>query len=204
MLDWSSITEQQPMLRAIPNSLRQQATLRHAAAGTTLYHRGQPPEAILCVLDGELCLVRHTASGGETVLQRSRAGFIAEASMNAEVYHCDVVAVEESRVLRFPLPAFRRALEADPLFNHAWIAQLAQELRRVRTQCERLSLHSAAERILHYLDTEGDEGAVTLTQSRKAWARELGLSHEALYRTLRTLREKGVLAIDGAYVARCR
>jgi CRP-like cAMP-binding protein len=69
-----------------------------------------------------------------------------------------------------------------------------------RASGERLSLNSAAERILHYLETQGDNGVVTLTMSRKAWATELGLSHEALYRTLRRLQDDGVVWIDGLYI----
>jgi DNA-binding GntR family transcriptional regulator len=37
---------------------------------------------------------------------------------------------------------------------------------------------------------------VTLTESRKAWAAELGLTHEALYRALRRLQADGTLDIN--------
>jgi CRP-like cAMP-binding protein len=115
-----------------------------------------------------------------------------------------VVAAEDGRLLQFPFPAFRAALDADPAFNRAWIGLLTREVRRLRAQCERLSLNGAAERVQHYLETEAIDGVVTLTQSRKVWARELGLSHEALYRTLRQLREDGTLAIDGERLERLR
>jgi CRP-like cAMP-binding protein len=39
-----------------------------------------------------------------------------------------------------------------------------------------------------------------LTQTRKAWAAELGLTHEALYRTLRRLAEQGAIAVDGTRI----
>lgn len=196
-IDWEAAIEQQPALQVIPGMLREAAVLHVYAAGSTLFHRGDRPRAVLCVLDGEIRLVRHSPGGAEIILQRSRAGFIAEASMEAQAYHCDVVAAESGRLLLFPLTAFRAALVRDPLFNQAWIGHQARELRRLRARCERLSLNSAAERILHYLEAEGNEGVITLTQSRKAWASELGLSHEVVYRTLRQLREDGVLEIEG-------
>ena len=55
---------------------------------------------------------------------------------------------------------------------------------------------SAADRVVHYIESEGAGGQVTLGQSRKAWALELGISHEALYRVLRRLQDEGVLVID--------
>jgi len=65
-----------------------------------------------------------------------------------------------------------------------------------RARCERLGLKSAAQRIVHYIESEGADGIVTLSKSRKAWATERGLTHEALYRTLRRLQADGTLDID--------
>ena len=83
----------------------------------------------------------------------------------------------------------------------SWLQRLTREVRTLRAQSERLRLNSAAERILHYIEAEGSDGAVTLHQTRRAWAGELGLSHEVLYRTLRRLREEGVLTLDGNRIA---
>lgn len=131
--------------------------------------------------------MRRSRAGGEVILQRTRRGFFAEASLESGAYHCDAVAVQPSEVLRIPLNATRKALDDDPAFRRAWVAHLSRELRRSRAQGERLALKSARERILHYLETEGTDGRVTLTMSRKAWAAELGLTHETLYRTLARL-----------------
>ena len=49
-------------------------------------------------------------------------------------------------------------------FRAAWLLQLSQELRKLRAQCERLSLHRAADRIAHYIHAEGVDGCVTLQQ----------------------------------------
>ncbi|MDZ7802727.1 hypothetical protein [Thiohalophilus sp.] len=47
------------------------------------------------------------------------------------------------------------------------------------------------------MESEGVDGVVILEQSRKAWAAELGLSHEALYRTLRRMQDSGMLWQEG-------
>jgi hypothetical protein len=73
--------------------------------------------------------------------------------------------------------------------------RLAREVRTLRSQCERLALNSAAERIEHYIETEGRNGRLELTRTRKAWAAELGLTHEALYRALSMLERSERLSL---------
>ncbi len=202
VIDWQAILRAQPMLRVIPPALQAVGELRPFKARQTLYRRGERPTWMLCVLAGEIRLVRPTSQGAEIILQRVSRGFVAEASMEANAYHCDVVAAVDGQLLSFPITEFRAALEHDPAFRRAWMGRLAQEVRKLRAQCERLSLNSAAERILHYLEAEGVDGGVILSQPRKAWAAELGLTHEVLYRTLRRLRDDGTITIDGNRIAR--
>lgn len=186
-----------PELASAPGALRQAADTVALAPRECLFRIGETPSAMYWVLEGELRLRRLSPEGDEILLQRARRGFFAEASLEASRYHCDAVATEASRVLRFPLALFRRSLEQDAAFRGAWMNHLAREVRRLRAQCERMALKSAAARVLHYLDSEGSGGVLVLTQSRKAWAAELGLSHEALYRTLARLQQEGRLCAEG-------
>jgi hypothetical protein len=64
-----------------------------------------------------------------------------------------------------------------------------------------LSLHSARDRIIHYIEADGRNGSVQLTHSKKDWAAELGLTHEALYRTLSRMERVGDLRIEGQIVS---
>ena len=195
-MDWEALIESQPALAVIPPKLRGLAERRKIETGETLFRLGDPLRGVFCVVAGEIRLVRRARNGMEIVLQRSRGGFFAEASFDTKVYHCDAVVAEPGAVLRFPAQAFRAALATDAMFRSAWMVHLAREILKLRAQCERLSLKSAAQRIVHYIESEGADGIVTLTESRKAWAAELGLTHEALYRTLRRLQAGGALDID--------
>lgn len=196
--DWIALAAAHPELAHMPPALREAARLKACFAGETVFRQGERPKAMLYVLDGEVRLLRRSREGAEVVLQRSRGGFFAEASLESKAYHCDAIAVAAGRLLCFPVKAFREALEGDAAFRNAWMAQLAREVRKLRARCERLSLHSAAERILHAIESEGTAGTLTLAQSRKAWAAELGLTHEALYRALARLQAEGMLSLDGA------
>jgi CRP-like cAMP-binding protein len=183
----------------LPPQLRVKGRLMRMAEGERLFDIGSRPRAMYLVLAGEVHLLRHTRAGGRVVLQRSRAGFVAEASLDQAAYHCDAVAMAPSDVFAIPLGAFRSALD-NAAFRQLWIALLARELRRLRAQNERSNLRSAEERIVHYVECEGESGGISLSGTRKEWAAELGLSHEALYRALARMTAKGLITADGARI----
>jgi hypothetical protein len=49
----------------------------------------------------------------------------------------------------------RALLATDPEFARQWVALLARQLHSARARLEQVALKSAAERVLHYLRTEG-------------------------------------------------
>jgi CRP/FNR family transcriptional regulator, dissimilatory nitrate respiration regulator len=189
--------EGESALGLVPLRLRQMAEVVQLNAGQVLRRLGDRVDSAFAVVHGEMRLIRLARNGREVILQRSRAGFFAEASLNAGSYHCDLVAAEYTEVLRFPVRLFRDALAKDTTFRNAWMTHLASEVRRARAQCERLTLSGAADRVLHYIESEGVAGVITLSETRKAWAIELGLTHECLYRTLRQMQARGVLRVRG-------
>jgi CRP/FNR family transcriptional regulator, dissimilatory nitrate respiration regulator len=167
---------------------------------SAVFGRGDRPQSMFFVLSGEVRLLRRSKTGSEIVLQRTRRGFLAEASLDQLTYHCDAVAAEPSRLLAIPRKAFTQALAVND-FRDRWIAHLARELRKVRAHTERLSLKTARERIVHFIETEGEAGVVDLNQSKKEWAAELGLTHEALYRTLAQMAKRGELEVENCRVS---
>jgi CRP-like cAMP-binding protein len=193
-LDWKSLSLASPLLATLPEPVRRLTRLTEVPRHATVFHRGDRPQAMFFVLSGEVRLVRSSSSGGEIILQRTRRGFLAEASLDQRVYHCDAVAACASSLLAIQRKAFSTALAAGD-FRDKWIAHLARELRKVRAQTERLSLKTARERVVHFIEIEGESGTVELHQSRKDWAAELGLTHEALYRTLAQMEKRGELVV---------
>lgn len=196
-LDWPSLIALEPSAGLIPSALGVVAKQVNAETGTTLFRIGDPVRHVYLVIQGEARLIRLGRHGEAIILQRSRGGFIAEASLDSRTYHCDAITAEPSTLLLFPVTAFRKALEDDPAFRRGWQSLLAKEVRKLRAQCERLSLNSAVDRISHYIESEGANGVVNLTQTKKAWADELGLSHEALYRALRRMQDDNLLSVEG-------
>lgn len=203
VLDWPAMAAILPMLGALPVRCRGGVVLRHANKGDVIFRRGDRPRSMYAVLAGEVRLVRASPDGGEIILQRARRGLLAEASLDQPRYHCDAVAVEPTEFVAIPRVDFKAALD-DDAFRSKWTTQLLHELRRVRAQAERLSLRTARERIVHYIEAEGEDGCIVLSQSKKDWAAELGLTHEALYRTLADMQREGQLSVDGAVLSLLR
>jgi CRP-like cAMP-binding protein len=187
------------VLRALPSTLLQQCNLLEATSGEILARLGSVPKWVMFVVSGEVRLLRYLPNGSEAVLQRAHHGLIAEASIESARYHCHVVAARASRLLRIPLQPFRDELRNNEVLRREWIERLTREVMRLRAQSERLNLNSAADRIVHYIEIEGSHQKITLYGTKKMWAAELGLSHEALYRTLRHMIDTGVLIqVDAA------
>jgi CRP-like cAMP-binding protein len=204
-LDWEVVQRKLPFLAALPAAARASVRLVNLDAGELLFRAGATPAAMFCVLSGEVRLVRLSRTGSEVVLQRARKGILAEASLDQVAYHCDAIATVQATVLRLSRPVVRQALREEG-FAAAWRAELSRELRRLRAQCERLSLNTARERIMHYIETEGENGMLMLSQTKKQWAAELGLTHEALYRSLAQMEKFGLVRINagGIRLARVR
>lgn len=197
---WRDLVSSQRLFAALPHPFRGDVTLRRLEKGVVVFRRGDRPRMMFAVLSGEARLVRMSPTGNEVILQRARRGLIAEASLDQPRYHCDAITVIPTRLACISRSRFREAL-ADDAFRSSWTTHLLQELRRVRAQSERLSLHTARYRIIHYIEVEGTEGRVVLSQSKKDWAAELGLTHEALYRALSSMLLSGELHIDGRSIA---
>lgn len=158
-----------------------------------VFRKGDPVRAVFLVLDGEVRLSRFAHDGSEIALHRAgRGDFFAEAALNTPRW----IASRSSTLLAFSAVKVRALIAKDREFARQWVALLARQLHASRARSERLALKSAAERVLHYLHSEGKgpRCEVMLAGSVKDLARELGLTHESLYRTLARLEQDGVIA----------
>lgn len=167
-----------------------------------LFKTGDKPEWMFYVVSGEVTLERTGLQGEPVVLQRTRRGFVSEASLKVARYHCDALAIIDTTVLKIPIRGLSAELNHDPAFASRWIGMLNSEVRRLRLHCERLSMKSVKDKVLHLINTEGQHGTYSATTGLKSLGGELGVTHESLYRTLAAMekaklicRSDGVLAL---------
>ncbi|MDO8457311.1 MAG: Crp/Fnr family transcriptional regulator [Burkholderiaceae bacterium] len=182
-----------PLQELLPSHLQSLCINLPGTKGERVFAQGQRPEHMLYVASGEVVLQRLGAHGDNLVLQRVRQGWLAEASLQSSSYHCDAFVTASGNLVGIPVIAIQQALLTDPVFAMRWVGMLNRELKRLRAQCERLSLKSVKDRLLHLLETEGEQGCLPLGTGLKSIASELGVSHEALYRTVAELEKQGVL-----------
>lgn len=159
--------------------------------GTCLFKAGDKPERMFFVVSGEVVLERPGLQGSPVILQRTRRGFVSEASLKSAKYHCHGQVVANARIVQIPIRKVRDAMDSDPAFAGRWIGMLNKEVKRLRLQCERLSLTKVQDRLVHLLETEADEGRFPIGSGIKSLAAELGVTHEALYRCIYAMEKTG-------------
>ena len=155
---------------------------------------GKMPEWMFYVVSGEVTLERTGQHGESVVLQRTRQGFVSEASLRVARYHCDAVAITDTQVIKVPVRALALELDRDPAFAGRWISMLNAEVRRLRLHLERLSMKSIRDRLIHLIETEGQNGKYPVPSGLKTLAGELGVTHEALYRAIAALESEHLLS----------
>jgi CRP/FNR family transcriptional regulator, dissimilatory nitrate respiration regulator len=170
------------------------ANSRTLAPGEALFRDGDEARAIFQVERGRIRLGRH----GVTLHLAQAGSLFAEAALFASHYHCDAVAETVSRVRVFPKAAVLLYLRAHPDLNLAFSAALAREVQTLRGGQEVMRLPGARDRVVAWLTQLGAvDGTITLDQPLSAAAHDIGLTHEALYRSLAALVKEGRLDRPG-------
>ncbi len=185
-----------PFLDWLPPDVTRRSTIRELAAGESLFRQGDRSFAIFEVEDGRLRLIRHTIDSREVVLHTARRGeLFAEASLFSNAYQCDAVAAVRSRVRGYPKRELLAAMRKSPDIAERFMEVLARQIHGLRTRLEERNIRSARARVLHRLTLAvgADGRTVMLDGKLKDLAADLGLTHEAFYRTLTALEKEGAV-----------
>ena len=164
------------------------------AAGEVITRAGDKVAAIYAVETGRIALSRH----GSTVHVAEPGTLFGESCLFAETNPVDAVALEPAVVLIYAQAQVLLHLRAHPDLNLAFSAYLARRLNAARARIELGKLRGAQDRVMAFLTQAGAaEGWITLGQPLSHIAVDIGLTHEAFYRTLRKLVDAGVLERQG-------
>lgn len=169
-------------------------TRRTLAAGEVLFRVGDPAAAMFHVEQGVIRQSRagvplHTVEAG---------GAFAEWALFTDTCPCDAVAVTDVVVQAFAKVPALLLLKAHPEINLAFSAVLARQLHRMRGRLELVRQKGARERVLGYLVRAGAaDRPVSLERSLTEVAHDIGITREALYRTLAKLVKEGTLIRQG-------
>lgn len=176
---------------------------RSLARNEALFRQGEKVSAIYFVEAGRLRLERRTFDGRTLVLGTTLSGnFFVEAALFADIFHCDAVATEPSQVRIYPKAAVLKTLREDPAHAMSLLSLVAHQVIELRHRLEIMKVRSAKERVMLYLDLNaGPDGrTVSLRSQLQDIASELGLTREALYRTLASLEQAGAIERAGTRI----
>ena len=167
---------------------------RKLAAGQMLFNQGEAAIGLYEVVSGQVKQVRIDPEGRDVVVGIAAPGdMIAEGSLFSQTHDCAATALTNATVRLYRKDFLLAELERNPRVARAFMAMLVGQILSLRVRLERRSIHSARDRVRHYLaaNVGGKERTVALPSTLKDLAAELGLTHEALYRTLSEMNAKG-------------
>lgn len=181
----------------LPASIQSSGIERKLAAGQMLYGQGDAAIGLYEVVSGKVRQVRIDPEGRDVVLGIACPGdVIAEGALFTPVHDCAATALTKAVVRLYRKAPLLSELERNPQAGLAFMAMLVGQILNLRIRLERRSIQSARDRVLHYLTANagGSERTVALPSTVKDLAAELGLTHEALYRTLSGMSASGEIA----------
>jgi CRP-like cAMP-binding protein len=180
----------------LPATIRERSRVRELDADEALFRQGDRAFAIFEVERGRLRLIRNTVAGHPVVLHTARSGeLLAEAALFASAYHCDAVAATAARVRAYPKRELLAAFRGDPALAERFMAVLAHQIHALRARLEERNIRSARQRVMHHiaLHAGADGRTMPVEGTLMDLAAEIGLTPEALYRTLAGLQKEGIV-----------
>lgn len=173
----------------------EKAPIEEVPKGAFLFHQGEPADGIYAVEAGRLRLIQQSPDGHEALVYVARVGdLILESALFSDVYHCDALATEYSRLRVFQKDRLLETLKSKAQTAQRFMEVLSDRIRLLRARMENRNIRSARDRVIHYIITLGVDGRVMkLEDSLKELALDLGIAHETLYRTLAHLEKDGII-----------
>lgn len=184
-------------LNLLPAELQAMISCKNLAAGQILFAQNQPVDAVYILKSGHIQLLNYTEDGQQINHYSVKPGeSFAEVALFYEHYVCTAIAHVSSQVLVLPKQPYLNALRSNPEVAEAFMVRLAQRLHESKILLELRSIRSAQKRVLHYLylNAQSDGMTVNLNFPLKEIADDLGLTPEALSRSLKQLHQEGIIS----------
>jgi CRP/FNR family cyclic AMP-dependent transcriptional regulator len=198
-----------PLQDAALDELLSRARLVLYAKSETIYRRGDPGDSLMILLSGRVKIANIAADAREVVLN-----FLGPGDLNGELAaldgkprSADAVALEPTEALVIWRRDLLPVLEQHPKAMLGVIEALAGKLRVMSAALEHAGLQMtarAASALLRLADLHGrdspDGTLIDIRLSQRDLGGYAGLSRENMNRQLATLRDQGLIRLDGAKV----
>lgn len=179
------------------------AQVRPVGEGRRIYSRGDPARSLLALVDG------HAASGwwqGERGLTAERVlhapAWLALAGPWVDGRHgCDAVAQTSVTLVEIPLEPLRALLTRHPMLALRFTDALAREVGRLESRLHELMHKDAGSRLAAWICAQfsgrPQPSVLRLAERKRDIASQLGMTPETLSRLMRSLSDRGLIAVSG-------
>ncbi len=190
---------------AARRALAARSTLRHFTKDEVLWTAGSEPRGLFVILEGSVRVVRETAGRHSVIHTEGPNGTLGEVPLfEGTTLPATAIASEATECVCITAAALDAAIQADAGVARIFLGRLAKRVRGLVDRVERLSAHSVRRRLAAFLlerdQLAGSRGVgddFSLGRSQQAVAEELGTVREVLVRSLRELRESGLIDSAG-------
>jgi CRP-like cAMP-binding protein len=153
--------------------------MRNLARDEPLFRQGERASAVFLIVRGRLRMVRNLASGDRITIHTGRTGeLFAEGALFSDVYQCDAIAAEPTRVRACGKVEMLAAIGVSPSTTLTLLQQVTHLLHHARAMRELRNIRSANDRVLHHLYLSASmDGTIVFDRPLLEVAEDLGLTH---------------------------
>ena len=179
------------------------ARLRRYKKGEYVLQEGARLQQIAVLVSGELHIQQDDYWGNRVILSRVAAGEMFGESYIApesDVFHSDVVAVEDSAVVFFDVRRMLTVCSSACRFHTAVVQNLlfaiSEKNRRLVQKLGHISKRTTREKLISYLSAEAKRqgsGEITVPFNRRQLADFLAVDRSAMSSELGRMRDEGLL-----------
>lgn len=181
--------------------IRERGELRRCRAGSILWRAGSDPTGLCILLEGRVRVVRNTNGRQRVIHTEGPGGTLGEVPLfEGATYPATAIAASHVTVLVLGRDVITDAIAEDPRFALALLARLAARVRHLIIRFEETHARSVAQRLAAHLRERAAasaNGVFTLGGTHRDVAEELGTVREVIVRTLREMREAGLVVSAG-------
>ena len=182
------------------DALRHAGSRREFSRGSFLFHEGDRAGNVFLLLSGMVKIQTTAADGRLSVLGFRRGGAVLgeQSTLDGHPMSASAVALSDTVAVTIASSRFHELLQARPDLARALLTEMNRRLRASSKLINELATADAVTRVANRLidlsGSHGEDPGVQISVSQQDLADWAGLSREAVVRSLRTLRDEGLIA----------
>ena len=197
---WELLTAEEQQL--LQNFIK----IRRYQKNETIYHEGDEPTCLFCVVKGKVKIYKEGVGGRHQIMRmvKPKEFFGYRASFVNECYTTDAIAFEETVLLCIPLSVAKKIITQNNAVSIYFLKELAYYLGMAEESTVNLTQKHIRGRLAESLlllkrnyGYEEDEETLAMTLSREDLANMSNMTTSNAIRTLSQFAQEGLIELDG-------